>query len=249
MQFYSLTDIGLVRKKNQDSYITVYNENHDLLVLVCDGIGGHKAGEVASYEIVKYFGEVFASNNGFKDDEDAITYLKYHVRIASNIVYRMSLKNSEYEGMGTTITGILISSIGSYVVNAGDSRVYGYGNHELHQLTKDHTYVNELVDRRIITEEQAKTHPKRHYLTRFLGVYEDATCDAYRVSDFNEYYLICSDGLHGYVPHEYIKKIIADPSLPLVMKASALLNKALKAGGYDNITLVLVDMIGGKKYE
>ena len=249
MEFFSLTDIGLVRKKNQDSYITVYNENHDLLVLVCDGIGGHKAGEVASSEIVKYFGEVFSSHKCFRDDEDVITYLKYHVRVASNIVYKMSLENSEYEGMGTTITGILISSIGSYVVNAGDSRVYGYGNHELHQLTKDHTYVNELIDRCIITPEQAKTHPKRHYLTRFLGVYEDASCDAYKVSGFNEYYLVCSDGLHGYVPYEFIKKTIEDRNMSLISKTTTLLKKAISEGGYDNITLVLINMTGGNKHE
>lgn len=248
MELYSLSDIGLVRSKNQDNYITVFNENHDLLVLVCDGIGGNKAGEVASYEIVKYFAGVFAGSKGFKDDEEVITYLKYHARMASNHVYRMSLTNEDYEGMGTTITGILISSIGTYVLNAGDSRVYGLNGKEMHQLTKDHTYVNELLERKLITPEQAINHPKRHYLTRFLGVYEDTTCDVYRISDLNDYYLVCSDGLHGYVSFNTLQTLLSDQKLSLKEKAEAMVNQALKVGGYDNITLVLVKTDRGQKH-
>ena len=247
MEIYSLSDIGLVRSKNQDSYITVFNENHDLLVIVCDGIGGNKAGEVASYEIVKYFAGVFANSKGFKDDEDAITYLKYHARMASNHVYHLSTMNEDYEGMGTTITGILISSIGTFVLNAGDSRVYGLASGSLLQLTKDHTYVNELLERKLITEEEAKTHPKRHYVTRFLGVYEDATCEAYRITGISDYYLICSDGLHGYVDHQDLQDILNNKETSLMVKAKTMLDKALAAGGYDNVTLVLVKTDRGQQ--
>lgn len=248
MEFYSLSNIGLVRSKNQDSYVTIYNENHDLLVLVCDGIGGNKAGEVASYEIVKYFASVFANHKGFKDDEDAITYLKYHTRMASNHVYKLSILNKDYEGMGTTITGILISSIGSFVLNAGDSRVYGLSDGTLHQLTKDHTYVNELLERRFITEEEAKVHPKRHYLTKCLGIYEEAICEAYRISGLSDYYLVCSDGLHGYVDDKTMEAILNKKNVSLMSKANELLDQALKAGGYDNITLVLIKVGKGDCY-
>ena len=247
MEVYSLSDIGLVRSKNQDSYITVFNENHDLLVLVCDGIGGNKAGEVASYEIVRYFASVFASSKGFKDDEDAITYLKYHARMASDHVYHLSQINDDYEGMGTTITGVLIASTGTYILNAGDSRVYGLIDGSLFQLTKDHTYVNELVERKLITEEEAKIHPKRHYLTRFLGVYEGATCDAYRITGLSDYYLVCSDGLHGYVEDNEIENILREEGTSLMTKAKTLLSKALDAGGYDNVTLVLVKTDRGEQ--
>lgn len=244
MNYFGITDIGLVRQKNQDSYITVHNENHDLLILVCDGIGGNRAGEIASSEIVKYFARMFPLNKGFKDSEEAITYLKYHVRMASNHVYDLSKINKDYEGMGTTITGILISSIGNYVINAGDSRVYGIASNDLFQLTKDHTLVNELIERRLISLEESKTHPKRHYITRFLGVYEDSVPEVYRVSNLNEYYLICSDGLHGYVDNDIIKKILLDNNMSLGTKANLLVDKAKQAGGYDNITLVIVDMKG-----
>ena len=248
MRLVSLSDIGLVRKVNQDSYISVYNKNHDLLLLVCDGIGGAKAGEVASLEIVKYFGEVFASNHGFKDADEAITYLKYQVRQASNHVYKMSLTSKKYEGMGTTIAGLLISSVGNFVINAGDSRVYGFHDHQLRQLTTDHTLVNELLDRKLINEEEAKVQPKRHYLTKFLGVYEDATCDVYAVSSFNEYYLLSSDGLHGYVSKSQMENIIDNNDFSLEEKAQFLLKSALAKGGYDNITLILVK-IGGDDHE
>lgn len=242
MRFTSLSDIGLIRKKNQDSYVCVYNDNDDVLFLICDGIGGAKAGEVASFEIVKYFSEIFSENKGFKDEQEAITYLKYHTKIASNKVYELSLTNKSYEGMGTTIAGLLISSVGNFVINAGDSRVYGMKNGKLIQLSQDHTLVNELIQRKVITEDEAKVHPKRHYLTRFLGVFEDASADVYAISDLNDYYLLSSDGLHGYVPIEQMQNIISDKSFSLSQRAQFLLKSALAKGGYDNITLILVDM-------
>lgn len=240
MEICALTNIGLIRNKNQDSYLTVYNNNHDLLVLVCDGIGGNKAGEVASYEIVKYFERVFGNHNGFKDDEDVITYFKYHVRVASNHVYDLSLKNEDYEGMGTTISGLVVSSLGNFVINAGDSRVYGLFDRTLLPLTKDHTLVNELIDRHVISEKEALTHPKRHYLTRFLGVYEGLSADVYKIMDRYETFLVCSDGLHGYVEKAVMLRILNDPDTDLAAKGDYLIKAALEAGGYDNITLVLV---------
>ena len=247
MEYFSLTDIGLVRDKNQDSYITIYNENRDFLVIVCDGIGGNKAGEVASAEICRYFAKLFPMNRGFKDAEEVQTYLKYHVRIASNYVYDMSLKNKDYEGMGTTITGILFSSVGIFAINAGDSRVYGVSD-DLYQITKDHTLVNELLERKLITPEEAINHPKKHYVTKFLGVFEGASCDVIPVKEKYDYYLVCSDGLHGYVSDNYMYKIITDNSFSLGHKSAELMKAALKAGGYDNITFVLVHLDKGDRY-
>ena len=242
MKICSLSNIGLIRSKNQDNYLTVYNKNGDLLALVCDGIGGNKAGEVASFEIVRYFEKLFKNNHGFKDDEEIINYLKYHVKVASNHVHDLSLKNEDYEGMGTTITGILISSLGNFVINAGDSRVYGLYNHELVHLTKDHTLVNELIDRKMITKEEALSHPKRHYLTKFLGVYDGLGADVYKVMNRYTSYLICSDGLHGYVGEDDLLKVLDDSELKIAYKGSTLMEMALKAGGYDNITLIIIDV-------
>lgn len=240
MEICAVTNIGLIRNKNQDSYLTVYNKNHDLLALVCDGIGGNRAGEIASYEIVKYFERVFSNHNGFKDDEDVITYFKYHVRVASNHVYDLACKNEDYEGMGTTISGIVITSLGNFVINAGDSRVYGLFDNTLLSLTKDHTLVNELIDRHVISETEALTHPKRHYLTRFLGVYEGLGADVYKIMDRYEMFLVCSDGLHGYVEKTAILKILKDPNSDVAAKGDKLIKEALDAGGYDNITLIII---------
>ena len=247
MEYFSLTDIGLVRAKNQDSYITIYNENRDFLVIVCDGIGGNKAGEVASSEICRYFAKIFPLNKGFKDAEEVITYLKYHVRIASDYVYDMSRANKDYEGMGTTITGILFSELGTFAINAGDSRVYGI-NEEMHQLTTDHTLVNELLARKLITPEEAVNHPKKHYVTKFLGVFEGASADVYQIFDRYQYYLVCSDGLHGYVNDAEMVNFISDKTLTLAQKSSQLMQSALRAGGYDNITFVLVRLDAGDIY-
>ncbi len=242
MKVISLSDVGLVRKNNQDSYINAYNKNKDLLALICDGIGGAKAGDVASSEIVKYLGEAFSKHKGFTNAEEALSYLKQHVRLASDHICEMSKTDARLEGMGTTIAGLLISEVGNFVINAGDSRVYGYHDGNLRQLTSDHTLVNELVKRHLISEEEGQVHPKRHYLTKFLGVYEGTTCETYAISNFNQCYLLSSDGLHGYVEKGEMEKIIGDMSISIEDRANKLLKTALAKGGYDNITLTLIAM-------
>ena len=247
MKVFTLSDVGLTREKNQDSYINVYNQNNDLLALICDGIGGAKAGEVASLEVVKYFEKVFSEHKGFVDSDDANFFLKDHVRKASDHIYHMSRLDENLEGMSTTIVGLLITDIGNFAFNAGDSRVYGYQDGSLRQLTTDHTLVSELIKCHLITEEEGKTHPKRNYLTKFLGVFEGVTCETYPIGNFDEYYLLCSDGLHGYVQKEEINEVMSNSALSIEEKADDLLKMALAKGGYDNITVTIVEMDKGER--
>ena len=121
MKCYGATDIGLVRSSNQDSYVIATNEAGDVFALVCDGIGGGNSGDVASQTAIHYFSEVFSSNRGFRDEQEALTWIRYQVRKANDEIFSLASTKKEYQGMGTTLTGVLLIPQGSYVVNIGDS--------------------------------------------------------------------------------------------------------------------------------
>lgn len=241
MEYYCTTDTGLVREKNQDSYIAISNDYGDFLVLVADGIGGGKAGEVASGEVIKYFDFAFKQSGPFEKIEDAINFMLFHIDSVNKHVYDLSVKYREYEGMGTTVTGILITSDGAISINCGDSRVYGIIDDKLIQLTSDHTLVNRLIDEGKITYEESLTHPQRHYLLRAVGVGNKVKADVHKVKQM-DYYLVCSDGLHGYVDEDEMKEIILDENKTVAQKTVDLKDLALLKGGYDNVTVVLVKM-------
>ena len=237
MEIYGLTDIGLIRDMNQDSYLISKNDNGDVLLLVCDGIGGAKAGEVASGETVKYFQENFPKAPVFRDLIMAREYISHHVRLANKRVYQLSRNFEEFRGMGTTLTGLLITKHGTLSINVGDSRVYGFLNHKAFRLTIDHTLVNEMLLSGQITYEESVNHPKKHYLVRAIGMWDSVEVDVHKVKDM-EYYLVCSDGLHGFLSNEELLSIVYEEGKSVEEKTKELLDAALLKGGYDNITLI-----------
>ena len=240
MNHYCLSDIGLKREKNQDSYCTARNQSGDFLALVCDGIGGGKAGDVASGEAVKFFMNSFQKNNGFKSLKDAEDYVYKEIIECNDNIYKLSTKYKEYSGMGTTLTGVLITDKGVLSINIGDSRVYGYADNKEFRLTVDHTLVNEMVEKGEITYEESLTHPKRHYLVKALGVWDEIEPDIHEIQMMDSY-LICSDGLYNYIEPNKLKTIMTDIKLSCEDKANALLKEALLTGGFDNITIIVVE--------
>ncbi|MDO4940215.1 MAG: protein phosphatase 2C domain-containing protein [Erysipelotrichaceae bacterium] len=239
MEYCGITDIGLVREKNQDAFITIENKYGDVLALVADGIGGARAGEVASSECIKYFGNIFNESGPFDDLDSAINFLNHHISIANQKINDLSKAYEEYTGMGTTLTGILLTKHGALSINIGDSRVYGFLDDKAFALTKDHSLINQMIDAGEITEEEAINHPKRHYLTKAMGIFDSITADIHKVKDM-EYYLCCSDGLHGYCDLDEIKNIVFMADKSLNDKCVELKDLALLKGGFDNITAVLV---------
>ena len=242
MRYAGITDTGLVRKNNQDAYINLTNTNGDLLVLVCDGVGGNKAGEVAAAEVVAHFVEVFPPTAAFKNDKEVCTWLQYHLQLANKHIYDMGNSHQEYEGMGTTVTGLLFSSQGIWSLNVGDSRCYGVKDGKLIQLTQDDSLVAEMVRLGEITYEESLTHPKRHYVTKAIGIWESVESRVVPAEEMDQY-LVCSDGLYGYVSDEEMLQVILSEET-LSEKVIALRDAALQKGGYDNITLVLLDRHG-----
>ncbi|MDO5439620.1 MAG: Stp1/IreP family PP2C-type Ser/Thr phosphatase [Erysipelotrichaceae bacterium] len=238
MKIAAITNIGYVRTKNQDAYSVIKNKAEDVLIIVCDGIGGNKAGEVASVETIKHFERAFQEQN-FQRKEQVPAFLLNEITEVNNYILDLSLSHKEYEGMGTTITGILFSHYGDFIFNVGDSRTYGFLNNEMKQLTEDDSLVAEMVRMGEITYEESLTHPKRHYLTKAIGVWDALNGEVKEIGKM-DYYLCCSDGLHGYVSADNIRKTILS-DLPLQEKTDALCRLALSSGGYDNITIVLIE--------
>ena len=239
MKYFALTDRGCKRTNNQDSYCIIHNTNDDILMMVCDGVGGAKAGDVASNTLVKHMSERFSVNKGFKSEYEVNNYLKTELKEASDEVFTAASINLDYKGMGTTATGILITNLGIFVFNVGDSRVYTISNsYKLSQITKDHNLVNKLIEEGTITQEEAKAHPQASYLTNVCGMWTNVKADVSKLKEKAKYVLICSDGLHGYVDDDKIIDIIKN-SRSLQQKTKNLMKAALDAGGYDNITIIL----------
>lgn len=239
MEYACITDIGLVREKNQDSYVFTENAYGDILMLVADGIGGGNAGEVASGEAIKYFDFIFKESGPFDNNEDAKSFLEFHINACNKHIHELSSKYADYRGMGTTITGVFITADGKFLLNCGDSRVYGFREGKLYRLSNDHTLMNQWLEEGKITPEEAVNHPKKHYLVKAVGIFDDCQADVVQIEDM-DYYLACSDGLHAYVSDEEIAQIVLDEKLSIEEKVRDLKDLALLKGGYDNITVVLL---------
>lgn len=235
MKVVSATNVGNYRKNNEDSYYV--NESKNLYVLA-DGMGGHLAGERASKMATEIIGQDFAKNREIKSIDDAIEILSSSIRDANKKIFESSQENEDYRGMGTTLSsGLILGDVLIYS-NIGDSRIYRI-NEEMEQITQDDSFVNYLIEIGEITEEEAKNHPKKNVLTKAMGTTSDieVIVNTLDIKD-KDVFLFCSDGLTNMVSDEEIFKIVKENS-PEEAR-DMLLNLALKNGGMDNITFILV---------
>ncbi|MDU5806217.1 MAG: Stp1/IreP family PP2C-type Ser/Thr phosphatase [Peptoniphilus harei] len=235
MKVVSATNVGNYRKNNEDSYYV--NESENLYVLA-DGMGGHLAGERASKMATEIIGQDFAGEREVTSIDDAIEILSSSIRDANKKIYESSQENEDYRGMGTTLSsGLILDDVLIYS-NIGDSRIYRI-NEEMEQITQDDSFVNYLIEIGEITEEEAKNHPKKNVLTKAMGTTSDieVIVNTLNIKD-KDVLLFCSDGLTNMVPDEEIFKIVKENS-PEEAR-DMLLDLALKNGGMDNITFILV---------
>ncbi|MDU1642758.1 MAG: Stp1/IreP family PP2C-type Ser/Thr phosphatase [Peptoniphilus harei] len=235
MKVVSATNVGNYRKNNEDSYYV--NESKNLYVLA-DGMGGHLAGERASKMATEIIGQDFAKDREIKSIDDAIEILSSSIRDANKKIFESSQENEDYRGMGTTLSsGLILGDVLIYS-NIGDSRIYRI-NEEMEQITQDDSFVNYLIEIGEITEEEAKNHPKKNVLTKAMGTTSDieVIVNTLDIKD-KDVFLFCSDGLTNMVSDEEIFKIVKENS-PEEAR-DMLLDLALKNGGMDNITFILV---------
>lgn len=241
MKIYADTDIGMIRKMNQDAfYISEENDNYKLCILA-DGMGGYTGGEIASRLACISAAEHIKENfdiNIQQTREDIIQVIKDAMEYANKKVYEKSKEAEELEQMGTTLEISLIYNNRVYIGHIGDSRIYRIRQNIMRKLTTDHSYVQTLVKDGKISKEEAITHPKKNMLMKALGCEEIIEPDV-MVKGFNEndIILMCSDGLTNMISEQEIYNILEQD----IENASAnLIKKAKELGGYDNITVVIV---------
>lgn len=255
IEVVACTDVGVHRKINEDHYIT--DDVHRLYV-VCDGMGGHAGGEVASRlgcDTIANF--VRATRTGtsaplpYPWDPNLLpesNRLSMAIRLANYTIYDAAARNTGLHGMGTTVAALLLHDGIAHVGHVGDSRVYRYRGDRLEPLTRDHSEVNELIDQGRLHPDEARFHPEKNIITRALGIEMDVlpTMRVERVKD-NDLFLLCSDGVTDFVSERKLLELIRatlsahearDP--PVRKLANEIVKMANKVAGKDNITVVLV---------
>lgn len=234
------SDVGKKRSNNQDFSDYFLNKKGYLLAVLCDGMGGHRSGDVASSMVVSHLGKSWCETE-FQTTKEIKEWLYKTINIENQRLLSKAKQSSELTGMGTTIVVAATSDDGVIIANIGDSRAYCLANKQLKQLTEDHSLVQELVKSGEITTSEAQNHPRKNVLTRSMGVNEPLLVDLFFYAyQTEELILLCSDGLTNMVSPDEIKKILLLPT-PLEEKVNQLVNLANQRGGLDNITALLID--------
>lgn len=232
------TDIGHQRKENQDRVAKFTAPDGTLLVVVTDGIGGSRSGDVAAQITVDHLGRQFqaASPNS---SLEAIRWFAREVQLINDEILQKSTENPKYQGMGTTLVAAIIFDQAMVVANIGDSRGYVLHDNLLTQVTIDHSLVNELVKHGDVTEEEARNYPQNNIITRAIGVSADARIEVNRFDlGAGDQILLCSDGLSKMITREQMMGVL-ESDLSLTEKCSQLIKMANEAGGPDNITVLI----------
>lgn len=241
MKYFGITDKGRVRPTNQDIYrLEVRPEKESAFVLVCDGMGGANAGNVASrFAADSFLADAAGALDSAPDEIMRHKTMLHALEKANDTVFGLAGRQPEFRGMGTTLVGAFVQGREASILNVGDSRAYLFDGETLRQVSEDHSYVEEMRRLGRISAEDARTHPQKNLITRAVGV--DATVDGdlfeVELRD-TDILLLCSDGLTGMVEDEKIAEVLAKAGT-LEDKGRELLTLALEGGGRDNITVAL----------
>ncbi|MDD6189813.1 MAG: Stp1/IreP family PP2C-type Ser/Thr phosphatase [Clostridiales bacterium] len=243
MKYWGLTDKGTVRTMNQDSFfagsVGTLDGKETVLCLVCDGMGGAKAGDLASATAREKFVEaikndIAAGNGNFR------VIMADAADRANRDILELAKSSPDYRGMGTTLVAALLCGDRTTVVNVGDSRCYIIKNNEIKQVTKDHSLVEDMIDKGELSREQAWKHPRKNLITRAVGTELHVHCDTFEVElDEGDYLLLCSDGLSNIVnSQEMLFEVLYGDSNDTA--AERMMNIALGRNASDNVTVVLL---------
>ncbi|MER2064357.1 MAG: Stp1/IreP family PP2C-type Ser/Thr phosphatase [Alkalibacterium sp.] len=238
MNTFKKTHIGK-RAINQDYVETFMNKSDQLLAVLCDGMGGHKAGDIASEMAVLQIGNHW-KETAFSNAREASEWLDRHINIENQRIYRVAKSYSDLDGMGTTIVTAAFIKNEIVIGNVGDSRAYHLNQNGLIQVTEDHSFANELRLKGEISEEEARNHRQRHTLTRSLGVFDKVEVDFFFLKQTaGSLLMLCSDGLSNGVEMVQMDNVLSTER-SLSDKANILTEYALQNGSTDNITICLI---------
>lgn len=239
MRAYAATDVGRVREVNQDYIFCSMRPVGKLpnLFLVADGMGGHRAGDLAS----RYTVETLIRNIENSHSDNPITIINDAIIDANTRLLRKASEAEEYSGMGTTLVVCTIIGESMYVANVGDSRLYLYDG-KLSQITRDHSLVEEMVALGKLNRDEARKHEKKNVITRAIGGAKDVMADFFEAElTAGNRIILCSDGLSNMVDDGEIEQVLAS-SLPIEEKTRQLLGRANENGGKDNIAVVIIEL-------
>jgi PPM family protein phosphatase len=238
MQIAFQTDVGMVRKHNEDSG-EVFTKGEHFLAVIADGMGGHKAGDIASQEALDCMKKAW---DHFEENmENFKEWLSETIHGMNQHIFKVSKESADTNGMGTTIVAALGNQRTITIAHIGDSRCYFYTDGVLKRVTKDHTLVQEMVKSGLITEDEAEIHPRRNMIMKAVGTDESVDAEFNTLSWGNDdMILLCSDGLSDKVSFQKMEQVIQDDQMGLSEKADELIRLANEAGGEDNITAILV---------
>ncbi len=237
-EFASALNIGSVRVKNQDNVVILHNDDYDFM-LVCDGMGGANAGEIASQMCVESLQADFENNPPQNGDFESLKNWSIDALNKANlVVLNESLMNPNYHGMGTTAVLSIFSKEVCCVSNVGDSRAYAFHGGKLNQISEDHSLVNQWIKEGKMTLDEAKRHPQRSVLTNVLGVMDKMLIDTYKIDVNTEMILLCSDGVSGMLDDAQIEAFMNKGGTAKQI-TKRLEKAALAMGGYDNIAIAL----------
>ncbi len=239
MKIIGKTDKGIQRNKNQDNLFFKMLDENTSLTIVCDGMGGAKGGLTASTMAVNEIsGYIIENYSDLLSDDEIKKIILDAVTNANKLIYEKAVENEFLKGMGTTTVCSLNKKNRAYIASVGDSRGYKITQNTIMQITKDHSFVQEMVDLGQLSKNEAKEHPKKNIITRAIGVEAEIKID-YFTRDFavNDKLLICSDGLSNMVDDLIILKIVNED---FDNCCTRLIQEANNKGGLDNITITAV---------
>ncbi|HBK5950843.1 TPA: Stp1/IreP family PP2C-type Ser/Thr phosphatase [Staphylococcus pseudintermedius] len=240
-EFFSVA--GDFRENNEDAGGVLYNKTEQQFLVLCDGMGGHQAGEVASQFVVDALQERFEAEN-YIEPEQAEAWLKHQLQIVNRDLYDQAQQNPEYHGMGTTCVCALVFDHHIVVANVGDSRAYLTNGRTMDQITIDHTFVNQLVMLGEITEEEAFVHPRRHIITKVMGTNRFVTPDIFtKRTQFYQYLILNSDGLTDYVKPYQLHELLNEGKT-IQEIGDDMLAVAEEQEAKDNVSFILAEIAG-----
>lgn len=241
MEMIFRTDQGKVRQHNEDCGGILYNQAGQILTVVADGMGGHRAGDVASEMTVSELRQLWSKTPEISTAEEAENWLKSNINQVNSTLHQHAKSHLECDGMGTTVVAAIITNLFLTVAHIGDSRCYILNEAGFSQITEDHSLVNELVRSGEITKEDAENHPRKNVLIRALGTEKAVEMDIKSmVFEEGDTLLLCSDGLSNKVTELEMVECL-NKEIKIEEKAAGLIELANLHGGEDNITLIIVE--------
>ena len=245
MKAYYISDTGKVRTHNEDSVMIVKNLSGEYLMVVADGMGGHKAGEIASSIVVNGLTDKFKNMESIGEKENAVNWIRENVNELNDAIFKYTDEFPESKGMGTTLVLSVITEEYILFGNVGDSSGFVVKNHELYKVTKDHTLVNLLVETGELTKEEAKNHPRKNVLMRALGANNPIDVDIFDVEKNCDAILLCSDGLTNMLNKNQIEKVL-NSDLSVEERIVKLIKKSNLRGGTDNVSIAYLEKESGE---